>query len=178
MGQYYKVVFLSESGEIIRAWVQSRQIKLMEHSYLNEPFMIAIEHLLSIQGMFYKSRIVWAGDYANECVISKSSESPENKNLYHLASYDNPIHKDKMLALKQINVMLPYIVNHTKKMFVDKTKEKNIHPLPLLVSEGNGSGGGDYYGKHDELCGTWSRNIISMESTLPEGYTELVCQFE
>jgi hypothetical protein len=174
MGQYYKVVILSDSGDIIRAWVQPRYLKLMEHSYQEELFMNAIEHILSVQGMFYKSRVVWAGDYSTHEEYDEHTK--KNQNLYNIATEEHPIHKEKRLELATLK-SLPYIVNHSKKMFVDKTKEKEIHPLPLLVSEGNGRGGGDYYGKNEELCGTWSRDIISMESAIPEGYTELICQF-
>jgi hypothetical protein len=173
MGQYYKLVILSETG-IIRVWAEPRNIKLMEHSYQDTPFMNGVEYILSVQGMFYKSRIVWAGDYADKEMENLDENLSEN--LYSLAHYENPIHKNKMIIMTN-TVTLQYIVNHNKKLYVDKTKQKDIHPLPLLVSEGNGNGGGDYYGNNEELCGTWARDIISMESTIPDGYTELVCQF-
>ena len=38
-------------------------------------------------------------------------------------------------------------------------------------------GGGDYFGYNQELCGTWARDVISIEETYPEDYTELVCDF-
>ena len=168
MGQYYKLIILSESGDIIRAWAEPMYIKLMEHSYQDTPFMNGVEYILSIKGMFYKSRIVWAGDYSD---IKETDE-----NLYSLVNYENPIHKNKMITMTNTTI-IQYIVNHSKKLYVDKTKEKDIHPLPLLVSEGNGKGGGDYYGHNEELCGTWARDIISMESTIPDGYMELLCHF-
>ena len=49
--------------------------------------------------------------------------------------------------------------------------------MPLLVSEGNGCGGGDYMGNNIELCGTWARDIISVENTIHNEYNELVCDF-
>jgi hypothetical protein len=46
-----------------------------------------------------------------------------------------------------------YIINHTKKEYVKvPAYEKDkwiIHPLPILLADGNGRGGGDY---HDEIC--------------------------
>jgi hypothetical protein len=60
---------------------------------------------------------------------------------------------------------------------VDKTKSKSIHPLPLLICEGNGRGGGDYDGSNYDLCGTWARDVISMEETIPDNYIELICDF-
>jgi hypothetical protein len=70
----------------------------------------------------------------------------------------------------------PYLVNHTKKQYVDKRKEE-IHPLPLLTAEGNGAGGGDYRGDNEILCGDWARDVISIETEPPVGYEELLCKF-
>jgi hypothetical protein len=46
-----------------------------------------------------------------------------------------------------------YIINHTKKQYVKvPSYEKDkwiIHPLPILLSDGSGRGGGDY---KDEIC--------------------------
>ena len=74
--------------------------------------------------------------------------------------------------------MYRYIINHSKKQFVDKTKapkQENfaLHPLPLLTCEGNGRGGGDY--RDDApIVGKWARDIISVEEVAPEGFEELV----
>lgn len=89
-----------------------------------------------------------------------------------------------------------YIVNHDKKQFIDKKKVpvtdvyhdketgKNwtfkIHPLPLMTCEGNDRGGGDFHVNPDKeqgctsLIGTWARDLISVESEVPEGYTEII----
>jgi hypothetical protein len=66
-------------------------------------------------------------------------------------------------------------VNHTKKVFVDKTKVPEsegwrIHPLPLLTAEGNDRGGGDYrYNNEEEkeVVGSWARDVISIEKENP-----------
>jgi hypothetical protein len=71
-----------------------------------------------------------------------------------------------------------YIVNHTKKQYVDKRKQKLYHPLPLLTAEGNGRGGGDFKGKGEELIGTWARDVLSVEKVIPDNYTELICEFQ
>ena len=47
----------------------------------------------------------------------------------------------------------------------------------FIVSEGNWNGGGDYHGNNEKLCGTWARDIISVERNIPENFTELVCDF-
>jgi hypothetical protein len=77
--------------------------------------------------------------------------------------------------------MYRFIVNHTKKLYVDKnlglTGSYDFHPLPLLTADGNGRGGGDYRGDDLELVGQWARDIISLELEAPLGYEELVCEF-
>jgi hypothetical protein len=47
-----------------------------------------------------------------------------------------------------------------------------LHPLPILTCEGNGRGGGDYFGNY-AYVGAWARDLISLEAIAPEGYTEL-----
>lgn len=89
----------------------------------------------------------------------------------------------------------PFLVSHDLKEFVDKRKvpavayywtqgrKQAIHPLPLLTSEGNGRGGGDFntdgYGDRSHpsgdfsLIGRWARGHIQVTDTKPEGYAEL-----
>lgn len=99
--------------------------------------------------------------------------------------------KPKAMVVKE-----RYLVNHDKKQFIDKKKVpvtdvyhdnetgKNrtfkIHPLPLMTCEGNDRGGGDFHINPDKeqgctsLIGTWARDLISVESKVPEGYTEII----
>jgi hypothetical protein len=172
MGQYYNVVFVDGKNNV-KKWVCTIQCgagsKLMEHAFISNGFMNAIEHLLGPDGSCYMSRIVWAGDYAD-------NEDGTDKNLHIMAEQD-------LLHLQEVNIDMSqtdfkYIVNHTKKVYVDKSKYREVHPLPLLVAEGNGMGGGDYYGENATFCGMWARNIISMEIDAPVNYTECVIKFE
>lgn len=181
MGQYYKALILaekpvSEEKEFTRAAVSSFAFnsgsKLIEHSYIGEAFMSAVEFLLSPLGMFYKSRLVWAGDYADpEPGYGPDSE----KNLYSLCES-----KEYMpnLPIDYCEIMQGYnfIVNHTKKLFINKAA-RVFHPLSLLTAEGNGRGGGDYHGSCEDLVGTWARDVISVEMTAPAEYTELASAF-
>lgn len=174
MGQYYKFIILSDDKkndkEVIILVINPHDFyegaKLMEHSYINTKIMNTVEFLIGPQENFHKSRIVWAGDYADE-------EPNTDKNLYRLADgYSTFTNYYK-------NQIYNYIVNHSKKLYIDKTKLKNhIHPLPLLISEGCGQGGGDYDGNNFDLCGTWARDVISMEEVIPDNYEELICDFE
>lgn len=175
MGQYYLAIILGnqpdtdeQEQEVIRYVLSPFGCgsKLMEHSYVDNRFVARLEQLIGKHGMFYKSRIVWAGDYADK-------EKNDDRNLYHRAETTQPI------SIPQLQMYCRYIVNHTKKQYIDKERLSNeIHPLPLLVCEGNKRGAGDYWGKNSDLCGTWAREIISMETDKPsDKYTELVCNF-
>jgi hypothetical protein len=204
MGQYYKVIILADNKNIIRMWTTPSAYnngnKLMEHSYINNSFMNAMEYLISPGGIFYMSRIIWAGDYANPYIeenIQVSKNDDNNINLYHMAEeqygkYIVPYMNNKCIEqfIEQFIENMDryrYIVNHTKKLYVDKEKCKKdyngfiIHPLSLLVTDNcNGMGGGDYNGTNEHLCGTWTRDIISVEKLIDKliDYKELECNFE
>lgn len=167
MGQYYKVIILAEKEdnkkEFIRFFINCLNgIKLTEHSYLKNNFVNAIEFLLSPQGSLYKSRLVWAGDYADK-------EIGCEENLYNIS--ENEFQKE-YFAKDIITDEYKYIVNHTKKQYINKNKYELYHPLPLITAEGNGRGGGDYYGKNEDKVGLWSRDVISIEKEITEDYIE------
>ena len=160
-------------NEFIRLWMDafsySNGSKLMEHSYLMNKLVSAFEYQISPEGRFHISRVVWAGDYADK-------ENDSDLNLYEMVEDDTT-----KLAQPPCydTTCYRYIVNHTKKLYTDKEKlVSKIHPLPLLIAEGNGRGGGDYRGSDLELCGTWARDMISVERLCPYGYTELICNFD
>lgn len=141
----------------------------MEHSYIGNNFVSAFESL--IKGK--PERVVWGGDYADSCKGNKTNV------------YSRCTDKNKVLPTERpTTTETRFIVNHSKKEFVDKFKVpeiKNwkgakIHPLPLLTCDGNGRGGGDFRGEN-EFVGSWARDIISVESKKPIGYTEIVPNF-
>ena len=146
-------------------------MKLTEHSYIGNNFMKIVENLIGPSGMFHKSRIVWAGDYAD-------AEPNSHSNLNGMCRTNTPF------VYNEPVVCYTYIVNHTKKVYVKKNNEMYIvaseklvfHPLALLTAEGNGRGGGDYNGPNKEMVGTWARDVISMENEAPE-YTLIECVF-
>jgi hypothetical protein len=166
MGQYYLAVILGEKGahskEIIRQAVNPHNYnngaKLLEHGYVGNNFMEAVESLLMPNAPFFKSRLVWAGDYADP--------EADGKTLYETA-YENPdLFSIKLSTARSAR----YVINHTKQVYFLKEPYK-IHPLCILTAEGNGSGGGDYYGPNDDLSGTWARDVISVEDIAPSDYT-------
>lgn len=174
MGQYYKPIILAKNKKTVVKWMYSHEydsgLKLMEHSWLKNPFVLTFEALL----LNNPQSIVWAGDYAE-------AEKGLKKN-----SYSRCTDKTKVNPKIQDKTVGRYIVNHTKKTFVDKTKGIDvdgwkIHPLPLLTCEGNGQGGGDFFGNEKGKVGIWARDIISIETKKPKGFKELIfdlCEVE
>jgi hypothetical protein len=175
MGQYYKPLVLDKTKKKVINWVYSHDydngLKLMEHSWLGNSFVGAIENLLKPDGEWYMKPIVWAGDYADK-------ENNKEYNLYSVCEDKNKINPTET----KIDDEYKYIVNHTKKQYVDKSKvpvsdtynkfEYRIHPLPLLTCEGNGRGGGDF--RDDEpIVGSWARDVISIENELPIAMKEV-----
>lgn len=205
MGQYFKPVILKEDKKTPIGFAYSHDfgsgLKLMEHSWAKNDFVGFIESLFKKGMAFYKSPIVWAGDYADEepfenlskevvdSLVAEGYKLDELKKrgatLYSIASHSAPKLRPNTHRIEDFKILKAnetrYLVNHDKKEFVDKTKTPRdddgwrIHPLPLLTCEGNGRGGGDYRGE-SELVGRWARDVISVESTksaIPKDYTEL-----
>ena len=157
--------------------------KLMEHSYITNNFVEAVEFLLidngeGDKGRWSGNRIVWAGDYADY--------DPR----LDTTLYDFVEKKDKLnMLIEAIPENYHYLINWDKKEFVDKTKckpinaswnvnELKIHPLPLLTADGNGRGGGDYSGENIDYVGAWARDRISLMKEIPEDFIEITPNFD
>ena len=179
MGQGYMAVILAAipdqgSNEVIRTWAHPHHhnngYKLTEHSYVGNDFVQAVESLICPTGMFYKSRITWAGDYADD-------EQGLGVNLYHLAENEINVGKCSVPPNRDTSDY-PYVVNHSTRQYAVKQDGMlRFHPLPLLTAEGNGRGGGDYSGVNIELIGTWARDVISVEKEPPSGFKEIISDF-
>lgn len=165
MGQYYYAVILDSTGKIV-VWMDASMygngLKLSEHSYVGNNFVSTFEFSLTPSGAYYKSRVVWAGDYADK-------EPEQDKNLHEQCDEYKLIRPDVKSTLKY-----RFVVNHTKKQYADKSKWE-MHPLPLLTAEGNGRGGGDIR-EAPSCVGSWARDVISVEESLPseEEFQEVV----
>ena len=168
MGQYYYAIILDAEGNIV-VWMNGfpygSGVKLMEHSYIDNSFVNTFEFSLSPEGEFYKSRVVWAGDYADK-------ESGQEKNLHELCT---DAEKKMVAPVEKDASKYRYLVNHTKGQYIDKTKTGNLHPLPIMTVEGNGRGGGDL-GDAPSFVGSWARDVISVEQAVPdvENFEELM----
>ena len=169
MGQYYSAVILKEDKIRVKHFLNPRcynnGAKLMEHSWMKNSFVGAFESLL----LHNPLNIVWAGDYAD-------NDDELDSNVYDRCTEDLNISK----STNGYVTRRKYIVNHDKKQFINKSKVPSnggwvIHPLPLMVCEGNGRGGGDFYGQDPKgLVGSWARDLISIESMKPKGFEEII----
>jgi len=189
MGQYYNPCILTENKKQVKAWVYSHDIKyklkrsdgsvieignglkLMEHSYLKNDFVMAFESLI----VDNPENVVWCGDYANNVKGCKT-------NLYDRCKDDSKVTPSDKPNISKTR----YVINHDKKEFVDKYKVVEsehgykLHPLPLLTCNSNGRGGGDFRVDNEmnqgnvKLIGKWAYNLISVSSKKPKGYKEII----
>lgn len=146
-------------------------IKLLEHSYWRNNFMLAMTAELYKN----KARVAWVGDYAGDYRFERD-DAPDPRTLCELA-WDKV--KQEPIKAQEMTLDGKLLVNHTKKQYVDGNEyyEHNkfkwgddtpwscIHPLSLLTACGNGLGGGDYH-KDDpdyNMVGYWCWDVISVE---------------
>jgi len=174
MGQYYHPCILDALGKVLM-WMNAHNynngLKLTEHSFMKNNFVNTFEYSLTPGQRFHKSRVVWAGDYADP-------EEGGEKNIYSMCDEYSMIE-----CGEKDTTEFPFIVNHTKKLFVNKGKVPNksyglqegytLHPLPILTAEGNGRGGGDYLSE-SMLVGSWARDVISVEKEMPAEFIEII----
>lgn len=196
MGQYYLPIFLSPDPEaknadglpLILGYFLSfdfgNGLKLMEHSYLGNNFVSHVVSQLMPGAPFHKCRVVWQGDYANP-------EPGVNIQLYRYCMDHEELHlRPETLAKPASHGWLcedavtdvpgaNFLVNYSKSQYVDfsHVTETEIHPLPLLTWETHSGGGGDFRGADPRnLCSSWARDVIGVESELPAGqeWTEVI----
>ena len=180
MGQYYKPVSLDKK-QFLYSHSYDSGLKLMEHSWIKNPFVNAVANLLKEGGEWFKTRIVWAGDYADEELHLSPEQIKEYQDAHPIKEGDNYGNTPNVYSYMseqgmEINPKAPkgivgkYLVNHTKKEVVKLTGLPNnegwrVHPLPLLTCCGNGRGGGDFGGEN-EFTGTWAGDVISVQDTI------------
>lgn len=193
MGQYFRPVILKkdfqmsytgkEAEVVLKSYDYMMGAKLMETSYIENPYVAIMEKLLANE--FYGYPVVWGGDYAKDirCFIEGANEED-------FVGYDKIIPYDfKSLYAGELDPQEPkqyrYLLNFTRNEYVDMHKLKEpegdkwvVHPLPLLCADSNGQGGGDYAGKDEKLCGRWAYNEIGVSNELPEGMLLLETDFE
>ena len=181
--------------------------KLMEHSYVHSKYVNAFMYLVhELDTDRSGLPCVWCGDYADRfateglpLIESINPDTQESKFVGGFKAYNEACDWMGEYGGKKSNEYLDviklvkdapkhyynYIINHTKKQYVevpncDKTKWL-IHPLPILLADGNGKGSEDYYeGKYGEkhnarFVGLWAYDTISVTNSKSdtEGYTKI-----
>ena len=170
MGQYYTPVIM-KSGDA--ANLQSfyshdydNGLKLMEHSYIGNNFVATV--LCSLEE---GDRLLWVGDYAEPDDLSKNPDHIITDAAFDACIEEGDKMKHKQTLSKEMIVWRRFVVNATKKEYIDLEAYKEwapkdkwgyiIHPIPLLTSVGNGKGGGDYWGDYSsDAVGSWAGDEI------------------
>lgn len=175
MGQYYRAVLENKDG--VRT-VYNRDVngeytlaKLMEHSWWYNTFVNTICKLIFRN----PQKVYWVGDYAEDLCEFYDEVWGENV-------------EGEGVEEAQVVLSHKYLVNHDRKEYLDCSeyfKESSdehgwcIHPLPLLTCVGNGRGGGDYRSDvNEDEVGEWYGATLSVETTIPEGYTKYEVVFK
>ena len=176
MGQYYKICRLASKKknypnkkkvvEYLLSYDYGNGAKLMEFSWKGNEFVGALENLINKEnGAWAGSPVIVAGDYADEEPYTLNGEK---YNIYGLACE---------FGTKLVNIEpkhYRYLINEDKKLFFDIEKCKtnkdgwSVHPLTLLLADGNGRGMGDYRSKNSRRVGTWKRNVVVTSDNRPD----------
>ena len=199
MGQYYRNTFLYEDwkdrNDIVDAALSPYSFgdgaKLTEFSYVGKWLMKPVEWLLS--EWFKGNPFVCVGDYAD---IKYTNAFPwidgddSGVNVYRKAieCINNIEAYDTMLRSIPRYDDIPYYkyaVNYTKREYTiipkyDK-KHRIMHPIAMLCADGNGKGGGDYFGEKGlRYVGRWAYDCIGVTNDKGEieGFKRIAPRFE
>ena len=196
MGQYYNPSILKKNWKQAKNPVEAslkcydyhNGAKLMEHSYVGNGFVNAVEHLLANQYKGYP--FVWIGDYADNVTTNTGEHCIYNDANNFMYKYENGSLESESKKYEKLKAGLPneihhykYVVNYTKKQYciIPEKKERvwQVHPLPLLTCSGNGRGGGDY-GIDDERVGIWAFDRIGITDDEAEiaGFKQISGEFK
>lgn len=153
MGQYYKPINL-DTQEYLVSFDYDNGLKLMEHSYVGNYFVGEIMILLMNEWNGHK--IIWGGDYADDAEFEFFNEN-------HTKLEPNNL---KNFVLESI-INTHVFVNYDKKTYckinccdVD-IKGWQVNPIPLLLANLNGRGGGDYR-LDNEMVGSWAYDKVGI----------------
>jgi len=193
MGQYYKPVSLDKKEYLYTHDFKSRfergdgkvsylgeGLKLMEHSYIGNKVMNVVERMITPTGNWYKTKLVWAGDYADHEKGYKKTKEGYDVNINSIMKKEG---KKVKPSSRKVSKKFRYLTNHIQKVVIDLSEIKEdsdgykIHPLSLLVCEGNGRGGGDFHGE-DSRIGSWAREVISLEEKVLPRFELIDGQFQ
>lgn len=180
MGQYYAAVVEINGKPTGFDPVEFQGAKLMEHSWWRNKYVNAIAKMIFDE----PHKVAWVGDYATE---ENGYTAPCTEEMYQAAHVNETV---KLPLEEEFELSELYLVNHSKKEYLDCDRYYNAvngkgelgegwvaHPIPLLTAIGNGRGGGDYRGVNKSKVGCWAWDMLSLETSVPEGYNEFFVEF-
>lgn len=191
MGQYFLPIVLGpdpcspdgkHAQEFVRAWCDPIEygagLNIYEQADFHCGLVDAVEAMLSYQGPFWRSRFAWVGDYADPEYYSVDHEHrliPVT--LYDIAQQQG--HKKvppaPLLAAEGAK-LVKYIVNNTKSLAALAAPDHTcLRPLPLLTAVGLRE---EAPLTNSGLIGSWARDVISVETFVPRGYTLIDATFK
>ena len=185
MGQYYTPVLKDKNGNFTAFYSHTygSGLKLMEHSYVGNNFVNAVCNEL------YKNPhyVCWEGDYVEIDELMETgwfaTEQEASAHYRNVWSDDNgkvcfvkPCAENQKYDWSDEN----YLINHTKKIFLEVPKEGDyvVHPLPILTAKSNGRGGGDYWGINRDAAGKWWGDLIEISNEVPQDYKQVIIDFK
>ena len=178
MGQYFKwCIKLNDTYyQFIEIYWLESGMKLSEIAHLDNIYMLRLEKLISKGNLWYKQKLILAGDYTTYIepyeynLFTLSENTTISRNSIDITT--EYIHQDKNILKENYMVKInefQYICNHDTKEYIDKKKLiRYIHPLAILCNEcvdvdvGDGS------------SGKWCCNRISVENIIPDDFTEYI----
>ena len=183
MGQYYRVLARRNNKDTVYSLQTNKfretgnyehynGVKLMEHSWWRNDFCEAFTKTL----LDKPTRVAWVGDYAEEDECNELG-----------FSYNGVWNRKKFRYIKALDFPLAnfkYLVNNTKKIYVDLQKYYKasvndgwcIYPISLLTAVGNDRGGGDFHDSDGNEgysdVGAWAFDEIFVTNKEPAPNTD------
>lgn len=168
---------------------------LTEHAVIGDKFVNSICE--KIYNSHVPSKLIWLGSRSHKLIETLSSDfngiSPHKIKHFYLKYWSKSTYTTSVMA-SDFSITDKYIVNHTKKLFIDGAKyyknslvkiHNQIHclnPIPLLTCVGNGCGCGDYIAPTEDsdfhLVGSWAWDELSIYHEPPKDYRELDLTFK
>lgn len=164
-------------------------LKLMEHSYVDNNFVNAVVNYLINNGggrlvwagdyaddekvrlTMAETLPIWQKEVAEGRTTLSHTKFRATSPLCFKQTEQNLYSRcTKKTEVEDYDTSYPqgaeFFVNHDKKEIIELYEVTTncdgyqVHPLPLLTCEGNGRGGGDYWGSNQRYVGTWARDFI------------------
>lgn len=104
------------------------------------------------------------------------------ESYYWVTDYKGEQHRRDFVDCRNNLDTYKYVINLRTKEYIEIPEPSDtdwiVHPLPLLLADGNGRGGGDYHGSNIEFVGKWAFHPVGATNDVPKGFKKLEVTFE